>query len=80
MAAQMLQNEDCVMAPLLGWFLFMHDVVNPCRSSSTRSDHRPAMQCKAAGVIWPDRASFVFLIRCCSRPNTVSNVFLIFDT
>jgi hypothetical protein len=50
MAAQPLQNEDCVMAPLLGWFLFMHDMVNPCRSSSTRSDLRLAMQCEAPGL------------------------------
>jgi hypothetical protein len=57
MAAQMLQNEDCVMAPLSGWLLFMYDVVNPYRSSSTRSDLRLAMQCKAARVIWPGRAS-----------------------
>lgn len=74
MAAQMLQNEDSVMAPLLGWFLFMHDVVNPCRSSSTRSGLRLAMQCEVAGVIWPDRvvsARSDFSIRCCSRPNTV---------
>jgi hypothetical protein len=56
MAAQLLQNEDCVMA--LFWAGFMHDVVNLCRSSSTRSsDLRLAMQCNAARVIWPNRAS-----------------------